>query len=44
MWTAVERHDWAGMIKEMYDSLWYKQTPDRVDALVAKVTNYINQN
>ena len=37
MWKAVEDEDWNGMIREMYDSLWYKQTPDRVKALVVKV-------
>jgi len=44
MWQTIENQDWNGMIKEMYDSRWYHQTPNRVKALVKKVEDYINKN
>jgi lysozyme len=41
MWEAVENEDWNGMIREMYDSKWYHQTPHRVEKLVAKLKKWL---
>ena len=37
MWKAIENRNWNEMIKEMRDSKWYKQTPNRVEKLIEKV-------
>ena len=39
MWKAIENRDWNGMIKEMRDSKWYRETPNRVERLIDKVRN-----
>lgn len=43
MWKAVENRDWESMIKEMYDSRWYRQTPNRVEDLVKLVKEVIEE-
>ncbi|HIE41556.1 MAG TPA: hypothetical protein EYP80_02725 [Candidatus Aenigmarchaeota archaeon] len=40
MWKAIEDRDWDKMIKEMRDSKWYKQTPNRVDKLIGKISDH----
>ena len=42
MLKACKENDWNNMIKEMKDSKWYQQTPHRVDTLVNKIQQYIN--
>jgi len=37
MWKAIENNDTEGMIREMRDSKWYKQTPNRVEKLINKL-------
>lgn len=37
MWKAIKNRDWDEMIKEMRDSKWYRQTPNRVEKLIEKV-------
>jgi len=37
MINAVKRFDWIDMIKEMRDSAWYKQTPERAERLIKKI-------
>lgn len=36
MWAAIQADDWPGMITEMKDSLWYRQTTSRADRLIAR--------
>ena len=36
--------DWNGAIEEMRDSRWYKQTPNRVEALIKKMKKLISEN
>ena len=44
MLEACEQRDWNNMIKEMKDSKWYKETPHRVNKLISKVKDYMNDN
>ena len=44
MLEACEQRNWNNMIKEMKDSKWYKQTPHRVNKLISKIKDYINDN
>ena len=37
MWKALENQDIEGMIKEMRNSKWYRQTPNRVEELIKKI-------
>jgi lysozyme len=37
MFAAIKDGDWEGMIREMKDSRWYKQTPNRVNVLTKKI-------
>ena len=37
MWVAVQKLDYETMVKEMKNSKWYKETPERVEKLIKKV-------
>jgi GH24 family phage-related lysozyme (muramidase) len=37
----IKEKDWNGAIEEMRDSRWYKQTPNRVEALIKKMKKLI---
>lgn len=37
MWAAIQADDLPGMITEMKDSLWYRQTTSRAERLIERV-------
>jgi len=37
MWKAIENRNWDNMIKEMIDSKWYRETPNRVKKLIKRI-------
>lgn len=39
MIAALQVHNYQEAIKQMRDSLWYRQTPNRVDAMINQLTN-----
>lgn len=39
MLSALRSKDYAKAVTEAKDSLWYRQTPNRVNAMVAQLTN-----
>ncbi|WP_318366889.1 glycoside hydrolase family protein [Enterobacter sp.] len=39
MLTALEIKNYSEAVKQAKDSLWYKQTPNRVDAMIAVLKN-----
>jgi len=41
---AAQNRDYEEMIKEMRDSKWYEKTPSRVNSLVSRIEEYINEN
>jgi len=44
MWKAIENRDWDGMIKEMIDSKWYRETPNRVKNLIKRIQSGEDKN
>ena len=43
MIRAIENQDWPEMIRQMKDSAWYGQTPNRARDLIKKVMETISQ-
>lgn len=41
MFTALRNKDYKTMAKEMKNSLWYKQTPNRAQRLIDKVLEFL---
>jgi GH24 family phage-related lysozyme (muramidase) len=41
---ALSDENWSKAIEEMRDSRWYKQTPNRVEALIKKMKKLISEN
>lgn len=39
MLAALKAHDYPEAIKQAMDSLWYRQTPNRVNSMIAVLKN-----
>ncbi|WP_410756389.1 glycoside hydrolase family protein [Citrobacter youngae] len=39
MIAALEKQDWTEAIRQAKDSLWYRQTPNRINAMISELKN-----